>query len=133
MKCFQQVHCNLYICKQIFQLLITLSLYLQLQKKTKKKNTARHAGNPTRVRQQPRARTARVSVGQRDTPTGRPSVNVQTRSCSRRAANQSQTAMLIWVNEPRREKNRSLGFPTRSDTNRPAHSKKTAESLKFLI
>ena len=35
--------------------------------------------------------------------------------------------------EPLREKNRSSGFPTRSDTNRAVQSQKMARGLKFRI
>ena len=35
------------------------------------------------------------------------------------------------TSEPRREKNRSSVFPTRSDTNRPIHPWKKAKIIKF--
>ena len=38
-----------------------------------------------------------------------------------------------YTNEPRSEKNRSSGFPTRSDTNRAVDAQKMAIGLKFQI
>ena len=35
--------------------------------------------------------------------------------------------------EPRSEKNRSSGFPTRSDANRAVQTQKVARSLKFRV
>ena len=54
-------------------------------------------------------------------------------NCRRKTAKVSSTELKLAIMSAATRENRSSGFPTRSDENRPVQSQKNARSLKFRI